>query len=138
MNRKSFLSHFLGALGAEDILWVEENDEYIKGTVVYPPETSIPYYDPIEDGQQDFCWHATEGDTPDSDICKLIELIHHHRLLDIDMLTVSRNDLRTLFSGEIREVVSVVRFDTALHGLLNIFVNMVDDGKETDIFFIHE
>ncbi len=51
MTRKDFLIEFLGALGAVDIVWHQETDALVSGTVIYDKD------DPDE--TQDFCWHLS-------------------------------------------------------------------------------
>jgi len=54
MKRKQFLTDFLGALGAKEILFSDIGPDTVTGTVVYDPS------DPEE--HQDFRWHACEAD----------------------------------------------------------------------------
>jgi hypothetical protein len=56
IKRKQFLTDFLGALGAKEILFSDIGPDTVTGTVVYDPS------DPEE--RQDFRWHACEADVP--------------------------------------------------------------------------
>ena len=130
MKRKSFLTEFLGALGAEKIDWEIENDNFISGTVIYEID------DPEE--TQNFCWHMSEEETPDSSLLKLAKLINENKLLNIDKITVSREKLNTLYNENNETNIGINEFSKILDALELIEIPMVDDGEETDIFFIHE
>ena len=58
----------------------------VSGTVIYARE------DP--EGQQDFCWHMSEANLPSESAYHLACLIKEQSLLDIDKITVARDDLR--------------------------------------------
>lgn len=130
MKRKTFLKEFLGAIGAEEIHWKSESETSIAGTVFYeignPEET------------QDFVWHAQESDVPSDKVLLLAELLHENKLLSLDKITVSRQELHKLFCAKIGYIMSEEEFLSVLNALKSIEVPMVDNGKETDIFFIHE
>lgn len=130
MTRKEFLTEFLGALGAVDILWAQSLDNYISGRIIYE------FDDPEE--VQDFCWHRSDKNMPDDSVCQLAMLLNKNQLLDIDKITVSRDSLHSLYSQEFNVSLSQDQFNKILVALEEIEVPMVDDGKETDIFFIHE
>ncbi len=130
MKRKKFLIEFLGALGAKHIEWHREADNFLSGIVVYD------YSDPEE--TQDFCWHLKEQEAPNTNVFNLAKLIHKNDLLSIDKITVNREDLRNLYNDEFNMAMDEAEFDQILDALLEIEVNMIDDGKETDVYFIHE
>jgi rubredoxin len=129
-KRQQFLNDYLGALGAKDLLFSDIGPGTISGTVVYDPS------DPEE--RQDFCWHACEADVPSDDTCRLAALIRREGLLDIDKLRVSRDDLRKMYNQSEPVALSPADFDKALDTLEEVRVRMVDDGEETDTYFIHE
>jgi hypothetical protein len=130
LNRFAFLRDFLGALGAKQMDISEVSEDTVRGTVIYEPNNS--------EETQDFCWHAREQDLPDDRVFRLINLIHQHRLLDIDRLKVSRGELRVLYNKVFEENLGSVAFGNILDQLEEIEVRMVDDGVETDHYFIHE
>ena len=130
MKRKEFLAEFLGALGAQRIEWHEDTVSYVSGRVVYDEN------DPDE--FQDFCWHIKENETPNADIYYLAKLINEEKLLSIDKITVKREELGKLYNTKFGRTLTKSEFETILEELERIEVNMVDDGKETDIYFIHE
>lgn len=128
--RKAFLMEFLGALGAAEVLWSSENSGSISGSVIY--DQSDP------DERQDFKWIATEADAPSFNVVQLASLLRNYHLLSIDKIKCSRSELRCKFCLEYGEVVSQSDFDQIIEELLAVEISMVDDGVETDVFFIHE
>ena len=130
MNRKDFLRSFLGALGAHEVMFREEQLDRISGTVIYDP------VDPED--QQDFVWQVFEQDVPPEDVYRLVKLIHERELLDIDKLTVSRDELRRLFKESYGILVEPADFDQILNSLEAVTVDMIDDGQKVDTYFIHE
>ena len=130
MKRKEFLTEFLSALGAIKILWHKELDDYISGTVIYELD------DPEE--MQDFCWHKSENNLPDNTTFQIVTILNKHNLLDIDKLTISRKELHSLFNKDLKTSLSINAFEQALEELERIEVSMIDDGEETDSYFIHE
>jgi len=130
MRRKQFLIEFLGALGAKEIQWQKETDTSISGTVIYEIN------DPEE--VQEFIWHVQEAEAPTEDVRKLAELLNQKHLLSIDKIRVSRHELRNLYSKKLGRIVPENEFIAILETLESIEVPMVDEGKETDVYFIHE
>lgn len=130
MLRKQFLKEFLSALGAKEIQWLNESDKSISGKVLYE------IYDPEE--VQEFIWNIREAEVPSEEVRKLAELLNEYNLLSIDQIRVSRFELRTLYSKQQGRVVSESEFITILETLKSIRVSMLDEGKETDFYFIHE
>ena len=130
MRRKQFLIEFLGALGANEIQWLKETDTSISGAVVY--EINNP------EEVQEFVWHIRESEAPSDEVRKLAQLLNEQELLSIDQIRVSRHELRNLFSKKLGYVVPENEFRAILEALESIEVPMVDEGKETDVYFIHE
>ena len=137
MDRKEFLTEFLGALGAVKLTYFSVDPDTLTGRVHYDP--SEVGSDPDEDDfYQDFCWHMMETNVPGIDVFNLAKLLNAHKLLDIDKIKVPRTELRELFNAEYAIGYDQHKFDRILEELKKVIVNMVDDGEETDIFFIHE
>ena len=130
MTRKEFLTEYLSALGAVDILWHKELDDYISGTAVYDLN------DPEE--TQDFCWHKSEQEVPDNIICNMVSLLKNNNFLDSDKIKVSRETLHAQYNKVFNTSLSTKQFTLAIEALERIEVPMIDEGKETDIYFIHE
>ncbi|MFC6631832.1 hypothetical protein [Microbulbifer taiwanensis] len=130
MRRRQFLNEFLMALGAKQIHWKSETDTSISGVVFYEVNDPEEY--------QEFIWHAKESESPSAEVTNLAQLIKEHSLLSIDKIKVSRCDLRKLYSKKIGRIVSESEFLVYLETLFSIEVSMVDEGSETDVYFIHE
>ncbi|WP_444889686.1 hypothetical protein ACJJIU_03855 [Microbulbifer sp. CnH-101-E] len=130
MRRKQFLTEFLGALGAKEIQWQKETDASISGAVIYEID------DPEE--VQEFIWHVQESEAPPENVRKLVELLNEKNLLSIDKISISRKELRSLYSKKQGRIVSEGEFISILKALVSIEVSMVDEGRETDVYFIHE
>jgi len=130
MKRKEFLTEFLGALGAESIEWHEENEKFISGRVIYEKNNSEEI--------QEFCWHSSEEKTPSRHTLKLVKLINKKKLLSIDQISVTRDELRLLYNKRYCSNTTEQEFIKILEELKGIEVPMVAEGKETDAYFIHE
>lgn len=137
MKRKYFLSQFLGALGAHELEFDEIHNDYISGTVHYAPEDIDPN-DPEDSNCQGFCWHMTEAKVPSHEATNLAAILKNFDLLDINKLRLDRRSLRQMYISETSSEMSLEAFDKVLEELELVVVQMVDDGEETDIFFIHE
>ncbi len=130
MRRREFLQEFLGSLGAIDIRWLEETDEKISGIVIYEPD------DPEE--IQEFIWHKSETSVPNKDILNLVKLIHTQKLLSIDQIKVTRAELQAEYNSKYGMKTTEQEFSNILEALKSVEVPMVDEGHETDVYFIHE
>lgn len=130
MRRKQFLIEFLGALGAKEIQWHRETDTSVSGAVIYEIN------DPEE--VQEFTWNVQESESPSEEVRKLAELLNEKHLLSIDQISVSRHEPRNLYSNKLGRVVPENEFIAILEALESVEVPMVDEGKETDVYFIHE
>lgn len=123
MKRQIFLKSFLGALGAVEILWTDLQIDKIYGTVIYDIS------DPEE--RQDFVWLMTENKVPNDDVKNLIEFLSKNELIDIDKIITPINELEISF-------IDKSKLDKVWNELFNIQVRMIDDGEETDCYFIHD
>ncbi len=130
MTRVEFLREFRGALGATEVVLSEILSDRISGTVIYDPEDS--------EERQDFCWHATEEDVPSREVYRLAQLIHEQQVLDNDRVSISRDELRGRYNKRYQTEISPEECGEFLGALMRIRVRMVDDGQETDSYFIHE
>jgi len=130
MKREQFIPKFFKALGAKSVVVEEISPESIRGTVVYDSQNP--------DEQQEFCWHCSVEESISSDLLVLVDLIIKHSLLDIDKLKISREKLRLLYNQNNIPKLSETEFDSLMNELIQINVHMVDDGEETDSYFIHE
>ena len=129
-RRQEFLAEFLGALGAREIRHLQVTPAFVCGTVVYDPN------DPEE--QQDFRWSIGPDDAPSHSVIRLAGLIRTDGLLSIDKLRASRQDLLARFNAGSDPNCSPEQFTAVLEELLQVRVAMLDDGVESDYYFIHE
>jgi hypothetical protein len=72
------------------------------------------------------------------DSLAIAEFLHARDLMDIDRIAVSRSELLQMFSLAAHNDWTSDRLNAALDGLEEFRVHMVDNGEETDIFFLHE
>ena len=129
-SRQEFLTEFLGALGAREIRNLQVNPASISGTVVY--DLSDP------EQQQDFCWPIPPTAAPSPAAGRLVALIRKDGLLHSDKLLQSRQDLLARFNAGQDSSSSPEEFQVILEELLQIRIPMLDDGVESDYYFIHE
>ncbi|SHL11811.1 hypothetical protein [Hymenobacter psychrotolerans] len=122
-KRKEFLKVYLGALGAVNIVWGESCSDRIFGTVLYDRED--------KEEQQDFVWYMTEAEVPSQEVVRLIQYIIQHQLLDVDKLCRPLTEIAA-------EALEPGKREKAIQALLDVEVRMMDDGQETDSYFIHE
>lgn len=123
MKRQLFLISFLGAFGAVDILWTDMQIDKIYGTVIY--DTSDP------DERQDFVWHMTESNVPNDDVKNLVDFLSNKGLINIDKIMTPINEIKIDF-------IDNYKLDNVWNELFKIEVRMIDDGEETDSYFIHD
>ncbi len=137
--RRQFLDAFLGALGAAEIINYSETATSANGTVRYAPDAELVDLSDIgEDELQDFCWEISQDELPGLLVYQLVDLIDRFHLLDIDRLKVSRDTLFAMTVQDLEIEVDRAEFDEALDELKSIQVAMIDDGEETDVFYIQE
>ena len=122
-RRQKFLKEFLRALGAKEILWTDETENSISGTVIYDLTD-------LEE-RQDFIWHMTEQKVPSEQVKDLLAYLTTQGLIDIDKLKVPATKI------EIPNIDNETK-ERLFDELFDVQVNMVDEGEETDYYFIHD
>jgi hypothetical protein len=123
MKRKLFLETFLGALGAKQILWIDIQYDKVYRTVVYDPND--------DEERQGFVWHMTENNVPNDNVKKLLQFLSENNLIDIDKIITPIDELNIDF-------IDKSEVETFWNDLFDIEVRMIDDGEETDRYFIHD
>jgi len=121
-KRLNFLKSFLKLYEVVKIELIEENENSISGIAIYDEN------DPEE--RQEFIWHMTENSVPPIELNILIEKIVSEKWHNGDKIT---KDI---------EQMEFVEFDNKTknrmeYELFEINVKMVDDGEETDTYFVH-
>jgi hypothetical protein len=121
-KRLNFLKSFLKLYGVEKIELTNVKSESISGIAIYD-ET-----DPEE--RQDFIWHKTENEVPSLELNTLIEKIVAEKLHRGDKISEQIEEMEfSVFNNEIKEKI--------LNELFDVKIRMVDNGEETDTYFVH-
>ena len=121
-KREIFLESYFKIFGMEKIQWLEKTEKSIRGIVIYDSSDL--------DEQQEFIWHKSENEVPSEKVSLLIEKLIAEKLLIGDKLIKPIKEIKL---AEFEKVTNEQLFEQ----LFDIGINMVDDGKETDIFYIH-
>ena len=117
-------------LANEKLTTIEETSDYILGKLIWSNEPDYP--------KEEIRWNCKERDTPSSLCFQIVYLITSQHPLDIDMITLSRNELYNSFCKHINSNISFEEFELALEELLEIEFIRLNNGKEFDSFFVHE
>ena len=73
----------------------------------------------------------TENNVPNDDVRNLVEYLSKNRLIDIDKIMTPINKLQIDF-------IDKSKLENVWNELFDIEVRMMDDGEETDSYFIHD
>ena len=122
-KRKIFLEHYFKLFGMEKIQWIDKNEKSIRGIVVYDSSDL--------DERQEFVWHKSENEVPTEKVNFLIDKLISKKLLIGDKLIKPTTEIRfTEFDDSTKEKLFAELFDVG--------INMVDNGIETDMFYVHD
>lgn len=106
----------------ENIQWIDNTENSIRGIVIYDSSDL--------DERQEFIWHKSEKEVPTEKVNFLIDKLIAEKLLIGDKLIKPTTEIEfTEFNSSTKEKLFAELFDVG--------INMVDNGKETDLFFIH-
>lgn len=72
-----------------------------------------------------------EENVPSKECFKLIKIINENNWCDIDKIIVTEKEL---FEASKMEILA---FTKAFDELFEIEIRMIDDGEETDTFYVH-
>ncbi len=92
-------------------------------------DDGTPDYDEDEE-VQDIEWDVQDFDNFE-DALEISELLIDQELMLNDRVTIDREELLNRIGWE------KDRYDAAVNTLLSVKVDMLDDGKKTDYFFVH-
>jgi hypothetical protein len=121
-KRLNFLKSFLKLYGVEKIELTNETAESISGIAIYDES------DPEE--RQEFIWHKTENEIPSSELNILIEKIVEEKWHNGDKIIKDIAEMEFVeFDNETKNRMEFELFE--------INVKMVDNGEETDSYFVH-
>ena len=121
-NRLNFLKSYLKLYGVEKIELTNETVNSISGIAIYDEND-------LEE-RQEFIWHKSEKEIPSPELNILIEKIVAEKLHNGDKISEYIVEL------EFEEFDNSTK-DKILTELFDVRIRMVDDGKETDSYFVH-
>ncbi|MEO1486773.1 MAG: hypothetical protein AAFU57_13570 [Bacteroidota bacterium] len=121
-KRLDFLKSYLKLFGVEKIKVINETPDLIRGIAIYDEN------DPDE--LQEFVWHKPAKEVPSAEINILVEKITNEKWHEGDKI------LTKIQNMNFKEFDSTKR-DELLDELFDVEIRMVDDGKETDSFWVH-
>ncbi|MFH4966539.1 hypothetical protein V8G69_16175 [Gaetbulibacter sp. M235] len=121
-KRLNFLKSFLKLYGVEKIVLTKETVDSISGIAIYD-ET-----DPDE--RQEFIWHKPESEVPSPQLNILIEKIVAEKWHNGDKISEHIEEL------EFNEFDNLTK-EKILNELFDVEIRMIDDGEESDSYFVH-
>lgn len=121
-KRLNFIKSYLKLYDVQKIELTKETDKFIQGFAIY--DESDP------DEIQEFIWKKRESETPSKDLITLIDRIVKEKLHSGDKLN---------------KQIEKIQFDefdddqkqNLLEELFEIEIKMIDNGQETDSYFVH-
>lgn len=122
-KRLNFLKSYLKLFGVEKIESIKQTNNSISGIAIYD-ET-----DPEE--RQEFIWHKSEHETPPIELNILIEKIITKKMHNGDKISKKIEEL------EFQEFDNITKMKI-IDELFRVEIKMIDDGKETDSYFVHD
>lgn len=122
------LFRFMLQFGIDRFQILAASENTVQAAVGWPDEGQLGY-DPEEE-RQEIVWDVQNLEFID-DALELLEIAFSQGCFDSDKLSVPEDDLFHLTGWERN------KFNNALQDLLRIRVDMVDDKKNTDYFFVH-
>jgi hypothetical protein len=121
-KRLNFLKSYLKLYGVEKIELKNETADSISGIAIYDEN------DPEE--RQAFIWHKSEKEIPTPELNILIEKIVAEKWHNGDKISEHIEELEfEEFDNSTKEKILTELFD--------VQIKMVDDGEETDSYFVH-
>ena len=121
-KRLDFLKSYLKLYGVERIELTNETVDSISGIAIYDEN------DPEE--RQKFIWHKTERQVPSPELNILIEKIVTKKWHTGDKISEHIEELELEeFDNSFKEKILTELFD--------VRIRMVDDGEETDSYWVH-
>lgn len=107
----------------EKIEWIGESENSVRGIVIYDSSDL--------DERQEFIWHKSENQVPSAKINTLIQKLIAEKLLVGDKL------IKPIAEIEFTEFDTLTK-EKLFVELFAVGINMVDNGKETDMFYVHD
>ena len=121
-KRLNFLKSYLKLYGVEKIKLTNEKVDSIRGIAIYDE------IDPEE--IQEFIWHKSEKEVPSPELNILIEKIVAEKWHNGDKISEHIEELDfEEFDNSTKEKI--------LNELFDVRIRMVDNGEETDSYYVH-
>ncbi|MDY7394293.1 hypothetical protein UMM65_03510 [Aureibaculum sp. 2210JD6-5] len=121
-KRLNFLKSYLKLYGVEKIKLFNETKSTISGLAIYD-ESDL-------DERQEFIWYKSEQEVPPPELIVLIEKIVANKWHTGDKISEHIEELEfSEFDNQTKEKI--------LNELFDIKIKMIDDGEETDSFYVH-
>jgi hypothetical protein len=121
-KRLNFLKSYLKLYSVERIELSNETLEFISGIAIYDEK------DPEE--RQEFIWHKSEKEIPSPELNILIEKIVAEKWHNGDKISEHIEEL------EFEEFSNLTK-EKILTELFDVRIRMVDNGEETDSYWVH-
>jgi hypothetical protein len=122
-KRLNFLKSFLKLYGVKKIELTNETSESISGIAIYEDEI-----DPED--RQEFIWHKTENEVPSAKLNILIEKIVAEKWHNGDKIWA---EIEIMQFAEFNNLTR----DKILNELFDVRIRMIDNGEETDSYWVH-
>lgn len=87
-----------------------------------------------EEDKQDFSWSIVFDDSMLLKLKLLCDFLQEHSLIEGDKILISETELKKQLA---KLNWNLQEADEQINNLCNIEIKMIDDGEETDSFFIH-
>ena len=123
------LFSFMLVFGIRAFEIIESRPELVRARV-WLPDQAAPEWDSPEDEWQTIEWDVAEGDAV-NDAIELACALRDRGLVKGDRILVPADDLAERIGWD------EARCEAAVSALLDIRVEMIDDGERTDFFFLH-
>ena len=121
-KRLNFLKSYLKLYGVERIELIDKTVASISGIAIYDEN------DPEE--RQEFIWHKSEKQVPSPELNILIEKIVEEKWHNGDKISENIEEL------EFEEFDNTTK-EKILTELFDVQIRMVEDGEETDSYWVH-
>lgn len=128
MKNVSRLFRFMVQFGIDRFQIITVSEKEVQAIVGWPDDGQLDY-DP-DDETQEIVWDIQSLEFID-DALEVLEIAFSNGFFDSDKLNVSENELWELTEWDRN------RFDNSLQDLLKVRVDMVDEGRKSDYFFVH-
>jgi hypothetical protein len=122
-RRQIFLEHFLGLYEVHKVEITNATIDKIYGIAIYLDN----------DDKQEFCWHMSEQNVPTDGLNQLIKVIKDNKFNRTDKIVVTADMIFEKSGWTDRK-----KFNFTYDNLFEIEVKMIDNGEETDSYFIHD